>query len=139
MRKALHFRRDISGTSAMEFGLIVPVLLTIVLTISDSTSLVVGTGEMQTAVRAAVQYAMNGGTNMTTAQNQGTQAWNNKPTGGTLSAAQACYCSGSSHSCATLCNDGTSPQMFISVTATASLGGSILNQNQTVTETIRVK
>lgn len=127
------------GASAVEFGLMLPVLLTIVITISDVTSLIVGTGEMQTAVRAAVQYLMNGGTTISTAQSQGIAAWNNKPSDGSLTAAQACFCSGASHSCQTLCGDNTSPQIYYTVSANGTLGGNVIKQSKTVSETIRVK
>lgn len=131
--------RGARGNAALEFGLILPVLSAIVLTIADAASLTVGTGEMQTAVRASVQYLMNGGTNTTTAQTMATDAWNNEPQGATVNVTEACYCSGASHSCTTLCSNNSSPQAFYTVTASAKLGGNILNQTQTVTETVRTK
>ena len=131
--------RGTKGSAALEFGLILPILSAIVITIADVTSIAVGTGEMQTGVRAAVQYLMNGGTNTTTAQTMATNAWNNEPAGGTVTVTEACYCSGVSHSCSTLCSDNTSPQAFYSVTASATLGGSVISQNQTITQTVRTK
>lgn len=127
------------GNAAIEFALILPILSTIVITIADVTTIAVGTGQMQTAVRASVQYLMNGGTSTTTAQTVGTDAWNNEPTGGTLTINEACYCSGATHSCATLCSDNTSPQAFYTVTASGALGGSVIRRTQTVTETVRTK
>lgn len=131
--------RGTSGNAALEFGLILPVLLAMVITIADITNIAVGTGQMQTAVRASVQYLMNGGTDIPTAQTMGTNAWNNEPADGSLTASKACYCSGASHSCTTLCSDNSSPQAFYTVTASGSLGGTVLKQTQTVTETVRTK
>jgi Flp pilus assembly protein TadG len=127
------------GNAAVEFALILPILSTVVITISDVTNVAVGTGEMQTAVRAAAQYLMNGGTNTTTAQTMATDAWNNEPSGGAVTVAEACYCSGASHSCTTLCSGNTSPQAFYTITATGKLGGSVISENQTVSETVRTK
>lgn len=131
--------RRTNGNAAMEFGLILPILSTIVITIADLTNISVGTGEMQTAVRASVQYLMNGGTDTSTAQTMATDAWNNEPSSGTVNVSEACYCSGTSHSCTTLCSNNTTPQAFYTVTATATLGGSVMSQNQTVSQTVRVK
>jgi len=131
--------RGVRGNAALEFGLILPILSTIVITIADISNIAVGTGEMQTAVRASVQYLMNGGTDTTKAQTMATNAWNNEPSGGTVSVNEACYCSGTSHTCTSLCSDNTSPQAFYSVTATATLGGAVVSQSQTVTETVRIR
>jgi Flp pilus assembly protein TadG len=127
------------GNAAMEFGLILPIFTTIVITIADVSSIAVGTGEMQTAVRAAVQYIMNGGTDTSTAQTVATNAWNNEPNGGTVNVSEACYCSGTSHACNTLCSDNSTPQTYYTVTATGTLGGSIISEPQTVSETVRIK
>ena len=131
--------RGDKGNAALEFGLILPILSTIVITIADVTNIAVGTGEMQTAVRASVQYLMNGGTSTTTAQTMATNAWNNEPHSGTVSVSEACYCSGTVHSCTLLCSDNTTPQAYYTVTASATLGGTVISQNQTVTETVRIK
>ncbi len=131
--------RGTRGNAAMEFGLILPILTTIVITIADISNIAVGTGEMQTAVRASVQYLMNGGTDTTVAKTMATNAWNNEPNGGTVNVTEACFCSGTSHSCTTLCSDNTQPLFYYTVTATATLGGSIVSQSQTVTETVRTK
>lgn len=131
--------RGATGNAAIEFGLILPILSTIVITIADVSSIAVGTGQMQTAVRASVQYLMNGGTSITTAETMANDAWNNKPSGGTANVTEACFCSGASHSCTTLCSNNTSPQAFYTVTASAALGGSVINRTQTVSETVRIK
>lgn len=131
--------RRAGGNAAVEFALILPVLSTIVITVADVSSIAVGTSEMQTAVRASVQYLMNGGTNTTTAQTMATNAWNNQPTGGTVTVTEACYCSGAYHSCTTLCSDNTSPQAYYAVIASATLGGNVISRAQTVTETVRTK
>jgi len=127
------------ATSALEFGLILPLLSAIVITVADVTTIAVGLGAMQTAVRQGVQYALNGGTDPTVAQTQGLQAWTNKPSGGTLTATQSCTCAGSSASCQSTCGDGSSPQMFITVTATATFGGTAITQSETSTQTVRVR
>ena len=127
------------GTAAVEFAFIIPILTLIVLTISDVTTIATGVGEMHTAARAAIQYAMNGGTDMTVAKTQTTDAWQSEPADGAMSVIQACTCSGSSHSWSTTCSDGSSPYVFVTATATGTLGGSMIKQSKTITETVRQK
>lgn len=127
------------GNAAIEFGLILPIFSTIVITIADVSNIAVGTGEMQTAVRASVQYIMNGGTSTTTAQTAGVNAWNNKPGNGAVTVTEACYCSGTSHSCSTLCSDNTTPQAYYTVTATGTLGGGVISESQSASETVRMR
>lgn len=133
------FRSANDGSSAIEFGFIAPVLLVVVVTAVDVGTIAVGGSAMQTATRAAIQYAINGGTDMSVAQTQGLYAWSNKPSDATLTATQTCQCSGASHSCTTLCTDGTSPQMYITVSASGTLGGMVIRQSESRTETVRVK
>ena len=128
-----------SGTSAIEFGFIAPVLVAIVITLPDVATIAAGIGEMQQAVRASVQYAMNGGTDMTVAQTQGTNAWDNMPSGGTLTASSACLCGSTAADCQTPCADNSAPAMYVTVTATGTLGGKVVTRNETVTEKVRVR
>ena len=128
-----------SGTSAIEFAFIAPVLVAIIITLPDVANIGAGIGEMQTAVRASVQYAMYGGTDMTVAQTQGTNAWDNMPSGGTLTASLACSCSGAAADCQTPCADNSAPAMYVTVTATGTLGGKMISKNETVTESVRVR
>jgi Flp pilus assembly protein TadG len=138
-RIVANFAAARSGTSAIEFAFIAPVLVAIVLTLPDVANIGAGVAEMQTAVRASVQYAMNGGTNMTTAQTQGVNAWDSKPGDGTLNASLACSCSGAAADCQTPCADNTAPAMYVTVTATGTLGGHVIQQSETVTEKVRVR
>jgi|SRR5258706_11494697 len=131
--------RGEQGMAAVEFALIAPVLVTMVLTLVDVSTMAVGTTNMQAAVRATLQYLINGNTDTTAAQTQGNNAWVSKPTGATLNATQACKCAGAAHDCAAACADNTIPLMYFTVTATATLGGSIVSQSKTVTQTVRVR
>jgi len=127
------------GNSAIEFAIIVPVLAGIVVTITDVATIADGVSEMHTAARAAIQYGMNGGTDMSVAQTQGVSSWPDDPSDGTLTVVQSCTCSGASHSCSTTCPDGSSPYVFITATAKGTLGGNMIKQKKTVTETLRQK
>ncbi len=133
------FLRGRSGTSAVEFALVSPILIAILIPLSDLGSMMTSVDNMETAVRASTQYALKGGTDMTVARNEGIQAWTAKPSGGTLSAQQFCKCGTTSNVCTTPCPDGSYPLDYVAVTATATLGGTVLSENKTVTQTVRVQ
>ncbi len=133
------FAKQREGVSAIEFGLIAPILAAIVLGLANIATIATGVGEMQTAVRAAVQYAMNGGTDMTVAQTQGTNAWQSEPSDGSFTATSACFCGTTGSDCQTVCSDNTVPKKFITVTASGSYGTGVLKKSETVTEQVRVR
>ncbi len=127
------------GMAAVEFALIAPVLVTMVLTLVDVSNMAIGTVNMQAAVRATEQYFINGNSDTSAAQTLGNTAWSSRPSGTTLNASQACKCAGTSNDCSAPCPDNTIPEMYYTVTATATLGGSFIHQSKTVTETVRVR
>ena len=133
------FSANKSGQSGLEFAFIVPALAVGVLFISDVANIAMGASQMQTAVRTSIQYAMNGGLDMSVAQAQGTQAWVNKPHDGTLSAAQSCKCASAGATCGALCPNGSVPWTYVTVVASGTLGGSMISQTKTVTESVRTQ
>jgi len=132
------FVHDLRATSAIEFAIIVPVLAIIVVMISDVSNVAVGGSRMEGAIRSSVQYAMNGGTNMSQAQMVGLQAWQGKPNGASLNVTSMCKCGSAGGSCTQVCPDGSLPQTFVSAVATAQLGGTFVHVQKTLSETVRV-
>ena len=130
---------DRRGTSAIEFAMIVPIFAAVVIPLADVANFAAGVSQMQTAVRSSIQYAMLGGTDMNVAQSQGLTAWPNRPAGGTLTAAQACFCSGTAADCNTACADGTPPQSYVTVTASATFRGNAFSTQRGFTEKVRVR
>lgn len=131
--------RSDAGTAAVEFALIVPVLAAMVLGISQASDILVGSSHMETAARASVQYVLNGGTDMTVAQNVGVAAWYNKPSGATLAASEYCTCAGVTAVCTQTCTGGSVPNKYVAVTTTAHLGGTLYTVNKTLVQTARIR
>jgi Flp pilus assembly protein TadG len=130
---------DASGQSGLEFAFIVPALAVGILTISDVANIAMGASQMQTAVRTSIQYAMNGGSDMSVAQAQGVQAWANMPSSGTLSAAQSWKCGSGPGTQGQLCPDGSVPSSWVTVVASATFGGTVISQPKSVTESVRIQ
>ena len=83
---ARRFLGATKGTAAIEFALVLPILAAIAVTLPDVGNIAAGDINMQSAVRASAQYAMNGGSNMATAQAIGLSSWASRPAGATLTA-----------------------------------------------------
>ena len=128
-----------SGLAAIEFALIAPLLAAIVIGISQVSEIVVGSAHMQSAARASIQYALNGGIDMTTANNVGLAAWQDKPANATLDSSIICTCQGATAVCMQTCSDGTAPYKYVSVTATGTLGGAAYTENKVLTEKARIQ
>jgi Flp pilus assembly pilin Flp len=132
------FARERHANAAIEFAIIVPVLAVMAVTISDASSVAIGASHMETALRSSVQYAMNGGTDMSQAQAVGVQAWQGKPHGATLNVTSVCECGAGAGICNQICPDGSLPQTFVSAVASAPLGGSVIHLQKSLSETVRV-
>ncbi|HXJ02791.1 MAG TPA: TadE/TadG family type IV pilus assembly protein [Micropepsaceae bacterium] len=127
------------GTSAIEFALIIPIIAAMLITISDVANIMVGASTMQTVARSAIQYAMNGGTDMNAAQNIAMQSWNSPPNDAAISAVQACFCGGSGADCNTPCPDQSVPQNNVTVTVSGTYGGDVMQKKSTVVEKVRLR
>jgi Flp pilus assembly protein TadG len=134
------FRADSRGTSAVEFSFIAPMLIIIAISLADVNALSYGSSNMQSAVRAGMHYAMAGGTDAAVAKNHAETAWTMKPGDGVLTSSRACKCAGTVvGDCDAFCADGTRPEMYITVSATGTVGGDLYSKVQTASETVRVR
>jgi Flp pilus assembly protein TadG len=133
------FAKNESGTSAIEFASIVPMLAFGTIGISDVANMGMQASDMQGAVRASIQYVMNGGNDMTTAKTQGTQAWGSMPNGATINVTMSYFCGAGAGTPNTLCADGNVPTAYVTAVATGTLGGDIIHLTKTVTEKVRVQ
>lgn len=134
-----NFRHNRAGTAAVEFAFTLPALTAAVIGLSDASSIGDGASKMQTAVRASIQYVMNGGASLDTAKSQGLQAWVGTPSDGTLTVTQACLCGGAAGACGTTCPDGSIPSRYITAVASGTLGGDMLHYKKTVSEAVRIQ
>ncbi len=135
----IRFLRARGGAAAIEFALIVPVLAAIALFLPDVGNIAFGDMNMESAVRASAQYAMNGGSDMAVAQAIGNSAWTSKPAGGALTSTKACLCGGAAGICNQICQDGSLPQTYVTVTASATLGGMMISLPLTTTQVVRIQ
>ena len=138
-QKVRRFVSESGGAAAVEFALIVPVLAGLVVAIDDVSKIAVGTAAMQTASRAAIQYAMAGGTDMTAARTLGMQAWDQKPSDASMTVVQACLCATVVSDCNSPCPDNSVPTKFVTVDVQGTYGGNLYHQTPHLTERVRLR
>src|SRR5215469_9948067 len=132
------FGASISGTSAIEFALVLPFLAAVVVALPDVGQAASGVVGMESAVRATIQYAMGGGSDMSEAQSLGLQAWTGAPNNAQLTATEVCLCNGGGGTCGQNCSDGSAPQTTITVVASGHVGGSTIGFDKTISRTVRI-
>lgn len=140
LRALTSFKRDPRGTSAIEFGIIAPMLVVIVVALADVSNLSFGSSNLQTAVRAGTHYAMAGGTDASVAKTHAETAWTRKPGDGVVTTSKVCKCAGAVvGDCDAFCADNSRPEIYMTVTATGTVGGDLYSMTQTSTQTVRVR
>jgi len=139
LNRVKRFASHSGGAAAIEFAIIIPVLAGLVVAVDSYANLSIGSAEMQTGARSAIQYAMAGGTDMNAAKTLGMQAWNNKPADAAMTVVLACYCSGTVSACNQPCPDNSFPQKFVTVTASGTFGGAVYRHTNQITEKVRLQ
>lgn len=131
--------RNKTGTAAVEFALTVPIMLFALLGVVDLGHSVYQRADMESALRAGIQYFMNGGSDLSLAQQVVNDSWTTKPANVTIVADQVCLCGTAVHACTTLCGDGTYPASFNRLRATAVFPGILVDNAYSSEQTVRVR
>ena len=133
------FAGDERGVSAIEFALVVPVLLISLLGVTDIGNVVYGRTDMESALRAGIQYFMNGGDNLAKAEQVVNESWTTKPEGVTIVAERFCLCGTTEHACNALCDDDTYPLSYNRIRATAVMPGILMEDTYQAEQSVRVR
>lgn len=133
------FRRNESGVSAVEFALVSPVFMFALLGVVDIGFLSYQRGDMESALRAGIQYFMNGGEDLALAQSVVETSWTTRPATTTILAERYCMCGTEAHACNTLCADATYPDAYNRITASALFEGILMDESHAASQTVRVR
>jgi Flp pilus assembly protein TadG len=133
------FVRDRRGVSAVEFALVVPVLLFSLLGVVDIGHVVYQRADMESALRSGIQYFMNGGDDLAKAEQVVNASWTTKPDGVSVVAERFCMCGTTVHACNALCDDDTYPMSFNRVRATATFPGILMDDAYNAEQSVRVR
>lgn len=133
------FSTDRSGTSAIEFGLTVPVLLIALLGVVDLGNVVYQRGDLEAGLRSGIQYFMSGGTDLGKAEDIVNAAWTHKPEGASVVAETYCLCGTTVSVCTSLCGNGTYPVSYSRLVVNATFDGILTDDTYETSLTVRVR
>jgi len=133
------FARDRRGASAVEFGLIAPVLAVTLLGIAEVGQIVYQRTDMHGALRSGGQYVLNGGRDLEVAREIVIRSWSAMPEDAVVEATRFCLCSEVAHACNSPCSGGSVPEAYISIRAQAVLGGIVFDYGDSADDAIRIR
>lgn len=133
------FLRDQRGASAVEFGLIAPVLAMTLLSIAETGQIVYQRTDMHGALRSGGQYVLNGGRDLAVAREIVVRSWTAMPDDAVVEATRFCLCGDVPHACSTPCNGGSVPEAYINLSAHATLGGIVVDYGDSADDAIRIR
>ena len=122
--RTLRIVRDRSGIAAVEFAMVLPVLLLVCFGIADGWSYVTSYLQMRASVKTAANLVM-AGAGSDAAKDTGTQAvalssWNNKPEDAAVVLVRSYLCGTTVVTSTTICGGTKLPTMFVQITATGT-------------------
>jgi Flp pilus assembly protein TadG len=110
-----------TGVGAVEFALIAPMLLIVMLGSIALWSAVAQSENMQDGVEAAATYVLEGGTSDDKALSIAQSSWRNRPEDGTVTVTRSCTCAGAAAVCEDVCPLTTlPPHIEVTIEATAT-------------------
>jgi Flp pilus assembly protein TadG len=133
------FAQDDRGVSAIEFALTVPILLFSLLGVVDIGNVVYRRHDMESALRSGTQYFMNGGEDLTKAEQVVNESWTTKPDGVSVTVETFCLCGTTVHACNTLCDDDTYPASYHRINASATFPGILMDDSYDASQAVRVR
>jgi Flp pilus assembly pilin Flp len=133
------FARDRRGASAVEFGLIAPVLAITLLGIAEVGQIVYQRTDMHGALRSGGQYVLNGGRDLAVTREIVVRSWTAMPEDAVVEVTRTCLCATVEHACNSPCSGGSVPEAYINLTAHATLGGIVVDYGDTADDAIRIR
>lgn len=115
------FAADESGASAIEFGLLAPVLAVFIALGVQLWAMGGTLMNMRSAVDAGARYYLAGGSNDSAARTVALSAWRGAPADGAVTLTRSCSCAGGAADCSSLCAATSGPpQELVSIKATGT-------------------
>jgi Flp pilus assembly protein TadG len=139
LRALRQFRTDRGGTAAVEFAILIPMLIAMVIGVIQYGGQIVGHQQMHNGIASGAVYVMRGGADTTAIHDIAFGAWSNKPSDASISVAQSCTCAGVTASCSTLCSDQSYPLAFTTISGSGTYTGPFATQSMSATQVIRTR
>lgn len=140
MRQAIQtFLRNNRGNVAVEFALIAPVFVIMLIGVVDVGKLAMERSDMLAAARSGGQYFMAGGTDTTRAETIIKASWTGRPEDGSVSVTRVCTCAGALAACDQVCASGDVPISHARINLEAYVDGIFISQKFTSSDDVRLR
>jgi len=137
--RGLKILKDERGIAAIEFALIVPVLVGMLLFGADGWLQFDQTSKMRSALQAGARYYQGGGSDDAAAANLAMQAWAPHPDDGQVSVVRSCLCGNLPAACSTLCANSNLPTAYVNFTASGTYTGLLHTASLTQSGAVRIR
>ena len=131
--------RNEAGGAAIEFGLIAPALIAVVLGLSQVGGSVYNRHAMRKAVSAGAQAVMTSGADAAATRAVVLEAWPNRAGDANVQVDEFCSCAAIRQACTTICADGAYPQAFTRITASHTMIGATGQQSLASSQLVRTR
>lgn len=137
----LFFRlaKDRSGIAAMEFALIAPFLVALLVVGADGWLRTSQLSGMRSALQSGMRYYQLGGSDDTAAQALAMRSWTPLPVDGAATVARSCACGSTPLACTSLCAGSNPPSVFITLTTTGTFSGLMQSRALSQNAVLRVR
>lgn len=133
------FARDRRGVAAVEFALLLPLMVAALIMTLDVSLHVVNRTRMHSAIRSGIQYLMDNGRDLDQLKSIVEMSWSSAPADAAVTTQRYCLCVEIPHACNVLCADDTAPDSYFSVNTSGSLDGFIVSTSLAASENVRVR
>ncbi|HEX8234095.1 MAG TPA: hypothetical protein VF559_12220 [Caulobacteraceae bacterium] len=138
MKNLQAFARDDRGNAIVEFGLIAPMIVGVIVLIGQTAVLGYSMLGMRNAVHSGAMYVMGGSRSVNDIKAVMAGSWSNKPSNSTMSVTQYFKCGTADGTEGVLCADNKLPAQYFRVRAQANFGG-VWDHNYGISEVVRVR
>lgn len=133
------FLRNDSGSAAVEFAFIGPILAALFLGVFDVGTMVYDRTDIHSAARSGAQYFMTGGTDLAVARQLVEDSWSSRVDDAIVVVEKCCKCAGLDVECGILCADDSVPDIFFSVEINTQLAGVFGDYEVAIVELVRAR
>lgn len=118
--KRLKLLADERGMGAVEFAILSPILILMLLGIIVGAAYAAQLLDTRAAVQAGAKYVLQGGSDNSTIQAVAVSSWANKPSDGVVTVNRYCTCGAAINTCSSLCTiSGRPPDVYVEIKASA--------------------
>jgi Flp pilus assembly protein TadG len=133
------FIDDRRGLAALEFALIAPLLMGLLILGTDGWMRTTQMSAMRSALQSATRYYQLGGADDPTAQTLAMQSWAHAPQDAAVTVTRSCTCGTAPALCSTLCAGSDPPSVYITLASSGTSTGLLQSHAMSQSEVLRVR